>query len=84
MTIDARFEAALNSADRVGELRTLAQRLLKEGNGPDAVLSTFEQVRQSLREAARDEEEDAVMDVMDSLTGWCSPHMRIGEDQRTP
>jgi hypothetical protein len=24
------------------------------------------------------------MDVMDSLTGWCSPHMRIGEDQRTP
>ena len=79
MPLDARFESALTSGNRARELRRLAQQLLDEGNEPDAVLNTFEQVRQSLRDAAREEDEDAVMEVMDYLTGWCSPHMRMGE-----
>jgi hypothetical protein len=77
MALDGRFEAALTSSDRVGELRRLAQQLLDEGSHPDAVFGKFEQARQSLRLADREEDEEAVMDVMDFLSGWCSPHMRI-------
>src|SRR5687767_9113212 len=71
------FEQALLSADRVGELPRLAQKILDDGCQPDAVLTRFEQARQSLREADREADEDAVMDVMDFLSGWCSPHVTL-------
>jgi hypothetical protein len=84
MAVDTLFEQALASSDRVSELRRLAQRLLDEGTQPDAILKRFDQVRQSLREAAREDDEDAVMDVMDFLTGWCSPHMKLGKRSAEP
>ncbi len=77
MAIDARFEEALRSGDRVGALRKLAQRLLDEGSEPLVLRAQFEQVRQELRKAAREDDEDPVMDVLDFLTGWCSPHMKL-------
>lgn len=81
MAVDVLFERALASSDRVGELRRLAQRLRDEGSQPDALLNRFEQVRQMLREAAREDDEDAVMDVMDFISGWCSPHMKLRADE---
>jgi hypothetical protein len=77
MAIEACFEEALRSDDRVGELRRLAQRMRDEGSAPDVVLNRFEQTRQELRNANRGDDEDAVTDVMDFLTGWCSPHMKL-------
>jgi hypothetical protein len=77
MAINAAIEEALRSDDRVGALRRLAQHLLDEGSEPETLLGQLERARQELREAGREEDEDAVMDVMDLLTGWCSPHMRL-------
>jgi hypothetical protein len=77
MTLDVRIEEALRSSDRVRELRRLAHRLLDEGIKADTLLSAFERAREHLRSAHRDQEEDAVMDAMDFLTGWCSPHMKL-------
>ena len=77
--LDACFEKALRSNDRVAALRRLAQNLLDEGRSPEVVQAEFEQARQQLRDEGREDEEDAVMDVMDFLTGWCSPHVRLGE-----
>jgi hypothetical protein len=37
--------------------------------------------RQQLRQAASEAEEDAAMDVMDFLVGWCSPHMKLPPEQ---
>ena len=31
----------------------------------------------AMREANRETDEDVVLEVMDFLTGWCSPHMRL-------
>jgi hypothetical protein len=50
---------------------------LEEGKDQPAVLAAFEQARQALRGAGRERDEDAVMDVMDCLVGWCGPHMRL-------
>jgi hypothetical protein len=44
----------------------------------------FEKARQFLREADREKDEDAVMDVMDFLLGWCSPHMQLPPDPPSP
>jgi hypothetical protein len=77
MTFDESLERALRSPAPVLELRALAQRLLSEGQQQTALLDRFEAARADLRRAGRDADEDAVLDVMDFLVGWCSPHMRL-------
>jgi len=41
------------------------------------ILDFFEKNRQSLHEAGRETDEDSLVEVMDFLTGWCSPHMSL-------
>jgi hypothetical protein len=41
-------------------------------------LEFFETARQELREARRDAADDIVLEVMDFIAGWCSPHRRLG------
>ena len=50
---------------------------LLPGIGREPLLGKFEEVRQQLRREDREADEDAVMDVLEFLTGWCSPHTRI-------
>ncbi len=80
MAVATRFERALGSPNPVAALRRLAQQLLDGGSEPAAVRTQFEEVRRRLREEAREADEDAVMDVMDFLDGWCSPHVRLPEN----
>jgi hypothetical protein len=80
MTFDESLEQALRSSEPVSALRALALQLLSGGQRKEAVLALFESARQQLREANRAADEDAVMDVMDCLAGWCSPHMKLPPD----
>jgi hypothetical protein len=77
MNPDDLIEQALRSKDPVEELRSLAQRLITQGQDQPTILALFEQTRQRLRRENREADEDAVMDVMDFITGWCSPHMKL-------
>ena len=79
--IDQRIEQALRSSDSVQELRKLALHLFTEGQTREAVLDFFEQARQQLRQVSRETDEEAVMDVMDCLVGWCSPGMELPPEQ---
>jgi hypothetical protein len=45
--------------------------------GRQELLDALEGVRADLRSQGREADEDMVMEVMDCLVGWCSPHMRI-------
>jgi hypothetical protein len=74
---DSDVDNALHSSDRSGELRKLTQCLLAQGNSAQTLLDQFERMRQGLRATGRQEDEDAILDVMDFLTGWCSPHMLL-------
>jgi len=80
MTLDPVFEVALSSPDPIGSLRAMAMDRLARGHDRSAIASSFEEARQQLRIADREADEDAVMDVMDLLVGWCSPHMEIGAE----
>ena len=75
--IDERIQQALRSSDPVNELRNLVLHLLADGQTREAILELLERARQQLRQADRETDEDAVMDVMDFLVGWCSPHMKL-------
>jgi hypothetical protein len=77
MPVDELFEQALHAKEPVHELRSLALRLSAQGCDKTTLVDKFEQVRQQLRQDDREADEDAVMDVLDFLTGWCSPHMKL-------
>jgi len=81
MTLETRFEKALGSLEPIETLRSLVGELAAEGYDKAAILELFEQQRQRLRLANREADEDAVMDVMDFLVGWCSPHMKLLSDE---
>ena len=81
--IDPRIEQALKASNSVNELRNLALHLLANGQTREAILELFERARQQLRQADREIEEDTVMDAMDFLVGWCSPHMNLPPEQPT-
>lgn len=77
LMLDPKFEQALRSSQPVERLRELALEHLRQGRDHSAVLAEFESARQHLREVGREQEKDAVMDVLDMLLGWCSPHMKL-------
>ena len=80
-TLDARFEKALSALEPVAALRTLVFELSAEGFDKATILQIFEAQQQRRRSANRETDADAIMDVMDFLVGWCSPHMKLLPDE---
>jgi ribosomal 50S subunit-associated protein YjgA (DUF615 family) len=54
-------------------VRAFVENLRKEGQTKDAILARME----ALRRSVFDEQEDVLLEVMDFLVGWRSPHARI-------
>jgi hypothetical protein len=70
------YRMALQSPDPLPALKDVVRKELDESGGDrQRVLNDLEEVRLVLREQGEDE--DLVLDTMDFLTGWCSPHERI-------
>ena len=65
---------ALQQSSPIEKLEPIVKKLLDKGYSKESILAEFE----SFRKTTTDEDyEDVVLDVMDFLTGWCSPHKRI-------
>jgi hypothetical protein len=71
------FEAALQSEDPYVALRSTVKELLDQGYGRKAVLSVLEEFRESLQMENREREEELILDIMDDLVGWTSPHLAL-------
>jgi hypothetical protein len=71
------YDEALRSDQPVLCLREVVQELLTEGQDRRALLVELEHLRGWLRETGREESEDVVLEVMDFVVGWCSPHMEV-------
>jgi len=71
------YHAALDSPQPLVGMRELVQRELEDRVPREVVLSQLEELRARLRMDGMDAQEDAVLEVMDFVTGWCSPHMRL-------
>ena len=69
------FERALRSDDPGRSLRSLAQALAAKGQTKEQVYSGFEAFLLHLRERPNlpEKDEDAVLDAMDAVAGWCHP-----------
>ena len=79
MTTDwpASFEEALAAPEPTLALREAVVRARTAGAERDAVERQLRALRGHLQRAGRDADEDVVLEVMDFLAGWSSPHMTI-------
>lgn len=78
MDREDRFEKALRSVKPLDSLRTLSLELSAEGYPKPQIVEFFEQHLSQLQsEPSREEDADAVRDLLDFLVGWCSPHMKL-------
>lgn len=66
----ARFEAALLAFPPGPALVALVHALVDEGHDQRAVFDRFDAMRAALQQQGRDFDEDAVMLVMDRISGW--------------
>lgn len=65
-------------AEALRELRKIfADELRSDPNAREKLLRDLEEIRAAFREAGQPDIEDVVLEVMDFVSGWCSPHMRI-------
>jgi hypothetical protein len=72
------YLGALESARPLATLSEVVRHELHDRHGDRAVvLRELEDLRGELRRAGRDDLEDVVLEVMDFVTGWCSPHARL-------
>ena len=77
MSIQEQLDEALRSERPIWRLRDVVQSLLAQGQEREAVVAELEHFRCFLHAMGRDEDEDIVLEVMDFLVGWSSPHMKL-------
>ncbi len=77
MTTHDLFSEALESVEPVWELRGVVRGLLADGHDREALLSDLEAMRGELQASGRDKAEESVLDVMDFIVGWTSPHTKL-------
>ncbi len=83
MSARERFEAALHSENPVLCLRNVVQDMVDKGRDQASLVAELEAFRTMLQAEGRDNDEDIVLDVMDFVVGFCSPHMKIDYIQRS-
>jgi hypothetical protein len=85
MTLEESLDRCFRSSNPVLDLRASVEQLVKHGAVPSELLEILESVRQQLRQAHRETDEETVTDVMDFLVGWSSPHMTlVPKPQKVP
>ncbi len=71
------LDAALRANQPAECLRELVERLLEQDYDRQKLAAGLESFRDRLRAEGGEGDEDIVLEVMDFLAGWCSPHMAL-------
>jgi hypothetical protein len=77
VAISQDFYAALASERPLEKLGRAVRRELDAGVPRERLVAQLEGLRSDLCSSGREDDEDVVLDVVDFLTGWSSPHMRL-------
>lgn len=72
------FDQALRANNSLVKLSEVVRQLLRDPqNSISSLLEELESFRKELKRLGRESDEDVVLEVMDFLTGWASPPMKI-------
>ena len=72
-----RLEKAARGTNSSEDLLREVKALLALGVDRNEILDVFEVIRTALQKDNMEEAEDIVLEVMDLLVGWCSPHAEL-------
>jgi hypothetical protein len=77
-----RLQIAFHTPNPAKAIKSFVEELSSEGVSKDEIYGLFEKFLLNLRreEDFEEEDEDLVLDLMDALTGWCSPQGRLLPD----
>ncbi len=79
ISVQNRFKQALLQADG---LHHLAKEMKQEGLSQRQIYDLYTAYLEIFRAAeSREEEDDAFLDCMDYISGWCSEHSRLFPDE---
>ena len=83
MTETERFETALHAHDPGAALRAVVLELAAEGIAKPEIYSRLEKflIERRLREEHSESDEEALLDVLDALSGWCHPTAQLPVNQ---
>lgn len=73
----ATLRRCIDAADPFSCLRATISDMVAAGVGKASIRADLYALRNELRESGNESGEDAVLDVMDRVVGWCSPHQRF-------
>jgi hypothetical protein len=76
-TVHDRFTESLTSAQPFDTLRRTVQALVDAGEPTQGTYDQLNTFALEFRAAGRETDEDAILDVMDLLVGFCAPELRI-------
>ena len=82
--VEERIEAALTTDECAGlgtVLTALVYSLRAEGMTKQAIGAAYYEAFKRLQDAGRQEQADTIADILDVLTGWCSPSARLLPDE---
>lgn len=65
-----------NGVDVMKSRETLL-RYKELGIDKDSMYSVLDSLRDEMRKNGEDELEDAIIEIMDFIIGWCAPNMKI-------
>jgi len=86
MTHAERLTAALDAPNPAAALRAVVLELASEGCPKGNISAHLEKLLVDMRgwPNRRASEEDAVLDILDGLAGWCRPDARLLPEQNVP
>ncbi len=82
--VEEKIICASTSPDAISSLRRAVQELANEGYGKPEIYEFFERVMLHIREQNNDADsaqEDALLEVMDMLSGFCKPELILLPDE---
>ncbi len=84
MTRNDRLSVALQSTDPAEPLRAVVLEFAAEGCSAADIAALLEKQLLELRgkQGHREVDEDAILDVLDGLAGWCQPDAPLMPDQQ--
>ena len=79
--IDRDLLAALDARAGLLPLRAILLRYHASGVTAEQVAGLLQALRASAQDGAQDEaREDAILDALDLVTGWCAPQLRVWDE----
>ena len=79
MTLNERLQKALRASNPGQNLGQTTLELFHEGRSQEEIYNLLEEFLLRLRTRAdyRGSDEEALLDTLDALTGWCHPEARL-------